>query len=73
MLSNAEYHLMTEFALRHNLTPKEAVVLVALFENAAQKANMTIGELLRQCPANKALDEYMACCARRVINNVLGE
>lgn len=59
------------FATRYSISPEEAYVLPALFENAAAKAGMPVRALLSQATySNPALGEYLASAARKVAAEV---
>lgn len=59
------------FAARYSISPKDAYVLPALFENAAAKAGMPVRALLSQATySNPALGEYLANAARKVAAEV---
>ena len=55
------------FAARFNVSHKDAYVLPALFERAAQKVNMAPRALVTEAAFNNnALGQYMADAARKV-------
>lgn len=55
------------FAARYSLSASVAVVLPALFENAAQKAGMAVRALLSEATYNNPpLGQYLADAARKV-------
>lgn len=58
---------LAAFAARFSITPADAYVLPALFERAAQMANLPVRALLSQATyTNHALGEYLANAARKV-------
>jgi hypothetical protein len=55
------------FATRFSIAPKDAYVLPALFERAAEKVGLSARALLSQATySNPALGEYLAAAARKV-------
>lgn len=58
--------LMALLAERHFLTPRHAVVLPAVIENAAQKVSMTADLLLLECLSNVEAGAYIASVCRKV-------
>lgn len=62
---------LVAFASRFNLSPSQAVVLPALFDNAAVKCNMPSEQLVVEATYhNKALGEYLASVAVIVAEEV---
>lgn len=60
-------HDLAAFASRFNVSTKDAYVLPALFENAAQKAGMTSRALIVEATfRNRPLGKYLADAARKV-------
>ncbi len=53
------------FAVRFNLTPREAVAIPATFEKAAELVGLPVRALLSRATfTNRALGEYLADVAR---------
>lgn len=58
---------LAAFAARFAITPAQAHVLPALFDNAAQKARMSVRALIAEATyRNVPLGEYLAAAARKV-------
>lgn len=53
------------FAAAFAVSPSDAYVIPALFENAAAKVGMSVSGLLAEVALNRKLGEYLAQAARK--------
>lgn len=60
-------HLIFNYAAEYHITPKQAVVLPALFERIAEVTNaISIQDLVNQARSNKELGDYIKSVALEI-------
>ena len=62
-----------QFAENHHISPADAYVLPAIFENAAEKLKMPLEAFVKEVLINKPLGAYLAETARFVARSARAE